>query len=72
MHDMIYHDHPLINGFICLTLLSMSLVLDFVGIDAGNVDVFLGMIVKLAQISLGVVGVVNFYWACKARFKKKK
>ena len=62
-----YHEHPLINGVICMTMLGISLVLDFVGITAANVDVVLGLIVKLAQISLGIVGVVNFYWALKKR-----
>jgi nitrogen fixation-related uncharacterized protein len=64
-----YHEHPLVNGFICLTLLGLSLVLDFVGITVANFDVVLGMIVKLAQISLGIIGVVNFYWALKKRRK---
>ena len=63
----VYHEHPLINGFICLTMLGISLVLDFVGITAANIDIALGLIVKLAQISLGIVGLVNFYWALKKR-----
>ena len=65
----VYHEHPLINGFICLTLLGLSLVLDFVGITAANLDFVLGLIVKLAQISLGIIGAVNFYWALKKRRK---
>jgi nitrogen fixation-related uncharacterized protein len=63
----VYHEHPLINGFICLTLLGLSLVLDFVGITAAHLDFALGLIVKLAQISLGIIGAVNFYWALKKR-----
>lgn len=62
-----YHEHPLVNGLICMTMLGLSLVLDFVGITAAHFDVALGIIVKLAQIALGIVGVVNFYWAIKKR-----
>ena len=63
----VYHEHPFVNGFICLTLLGSSLVLDFVGITAAHLDFALGLIVKLAQIGLGIIGAVNFYWALKKR-----